>query len=68
MRDQRKCSTHPYGKSQKSRQTDVRIGCRDRHDLDAGRGENGVERRGELGVGVADEEPDAAYPLVEVHD
>ena len=37
-------------------------------DLDVDGGEDGVEGRGELGVPVADEEPEAAVGVVEVHE
>jgi hypothetical protein len=36
-------------------------------DLDAARGEDGVEGRGELGVAIADEEPQSPASVVEVH-
>ena len=35
--------------------------------LDAGRGENCIERRGELAVAIADQEPELGGALVEVH-
>ena len=37
-------------------------------DADVGGGEDGVERGGELGVAVADEEPEATAGVVEVHE
>ena len=40
--------------------------CLDDPDVDGG--EDGVERGGELGVAVADEEPEAAAGVVEVHE
>jgi len=36
--------------------------------LDAGRGEDGVERGGELGVAVADQEPEVLRPLADVRE
>jgi len=36
-------------------------------DLDAGRGEDGIEGGGELAVAVADEEPEVLVGVVEVH-
>jgi hypothetical protein len=36
-------------------------------DLDAARGEDGVEGRYELGVAIADEEPQSPASVVEVH-
>ena len=39
----------------------------DLHGLDAGAGENGVERGGELAGAVADEEPEDGSAVVEVH-
>jgi hypothetical protein len=39
----------------------------DLHGLDAGAGENGVERGGELAVAVADQEPEGGDTVVEVH-
>jgi hypothetical protein len=49
-----------------------RVGSRCAHrcldDADVDCGENGVERGGELGVVVPEEEPEAAAPVVEVHD
>jgi hypothetical protein len=36
-------------------------------DLDAARGEDGVEGRGELGVAIADEEWQSPGSVVEVH-
>jgi hypothetical protein len=38
------------------------------HDLDAGVGQDRVERRGELGVTVADEEPERSADVVQVGD
>ena len=40
--------------------------CRDDADVDGG--EYGVERRGELGVAVPDEEPELVADVVEIHD
>jgi hypothetical protein len=49
----------------------VAVGSRtpwwDLHDLDAGIGEDGVERGGELAGPVADEESEVVGPVVEVH-
>ena len=49
-----------------------RVGPRGLHrrpnDADVERGEDGVERGGELGVAVADEEPKATPGVVEVHE
>jgi hypothetical protein len=39
----------------------------DLHGLDAGTGENGVERGGELAGAVADEEPDGGSAVVDVN-
>ena len=36
-------------------------------DADVDGGEDGVERGGELGVAIADKEPDAAHGVVEIH-
>ena len=48
-----------------------RVGPRRAHrcpdDLDVDGGEDGVEGRGELGVAVADQEPEAPAGVVEVH-
>jgi hypothetical protein len=47
------------------------VGPRSSHrrldDLDVGRGEHGVEGRGERGVAVADQEPEATAGLIEIH-
>src|SRR4051794_20816677 len=40
---------------------------RDRHGVDPGAGQGGVERRGELAGAVADEEPEGGGAVVEVH-
>ena len=40
--------------------------CLDDADVDGG--EDGVERGGELGVAIADKEPEAAAGVVEIHD
>ena len=47
----------------------VRLRCphRRRDDSDVDGGEDGVEGGGELGVAVADEEPEASVGVVEVH-
>ncbi len=45
-----------------------RAAWRDLHDLDAGVGEDGVERGGELASPVADQEPEVVGPFVEVHE
>jgi len=47
----------------------VRPGCAGRNldDVDAFRGEDGIESSGELGVPVADQKAEGADPVAEVH-
>ena len=48
------------------------VGPRSSHrrldDPDVGRGEHGVEGGGELGVAVADQEPEATAGVIEIHE